>query len=280
MPVTHVPYREALFGKHSASCAVVKLGGGLITFSDSGHPMTNRVRIIACAEELAATGRPTVLIHGTGAYGKPPAVRYGYLDGRLSRERGDVVARVSADLASLELDVLECLQAGGLRAFRMSTNALFHGRDGHVASRNVDLISELLAQGVTPVISGNFIVDTTGFMVCSSDVIAADLAVALQASTLVLATNAHGVYRDYGSSEAIYEALSLDDYEQLAALDSAIHDVSGGMKSKVVAGFRAAKHGIPTFVIDGRSPGNIAGVLDGRTTVGTQLICNASAFAD
>ena len=55
----------------SGRCAVVKLGGGLITSDNKGHPVTNRALITACAQGLVNSSMPIVLVHGTGSYGKP-----------------------------------------------------------------------------------------------------------------------------------------------------------------------------------------------------------------
>jgi len=43
-----------------------------------------------------------------------------------------------------------------------------------------------------------------------------------------------------------------------AGIARAETDVSGGMRRKVEAGFTAVARGIPTFIVDGRLPGNLA----------------------
>ncbi|MBV8049074.1 MAG: hypothetical protein JO171_18130 [Paludibacterium sp.] len=256
-------------------CAVVKLGGGLITVDGADGPRADRVLLLERARELAAAGRPLVLVHGTGAFGKPPARHYGYLDGRLARGRADVVARVSRDLARLELDVVDCLEQGGLRPLRLPALALFSAQNGLAAALDCRMVADLLRHGITPVIGGNFVLDGEGFAVCSSDIIAVDVALALRAACLVLATRARGVYRDYGQSEAIYPQLTPEDGEALAGIGRAGLDVSGGMRAKVVNGLRAAGHGIATFVVDGRLPGNLAKTLSGAPDSGTRLLASA-----
>lgn len=256
-------------------CAVVKLGGGLITSDDNGQPVTNRVLIAACARDLMTSATPMVLVHGTGAYGKPPAVRHNYLNGRLAGDRSDVVAQVAVDLARLELDVLECLQSSGLRPMRVPLLTLFRAGKGRVTLQSIDAVADLLARGITPVIGGNFVVDTDGFAICSSDNIAVELAIALKAAALVLATSARGVYRKYGQSEEIYKVLSENDHKKLSTIDGGHNDVSGGIKSKIMIGFHAAKNGIPTFIIDGRLAGNLSSALACHPKAGTRLVCDA-----
>ncbi|UUZ54249.1 hypothetical protein LP419_38725 [Massilia sp. H-1] len=101
---------------------MVKLGGGLITaFSACGNavPVLNRALLVALAGELRALHCPLIVLHGTGTFGKPPALKYGYMDGRLACERRAVVAEVASQLAQMEADVLACLLEGGLHAFRL-----------------------------------------------------------------------------------------------------------------------------------------------------------------
>jgi glutamate 5-kinase len=258
-------------------CGVVKLGGGLITRFDGCHPTVDRPLVVSHAQAIAASRIPTVVVHGTGAYGKPPAVLYGYLNGHLCEKEGDIVARVALDLAKLESDVIECLLEGGLRPLRVPALTLFRGDGrGGVVQLDFVVVADLLANGITQVIGGNFVIDCEGFAVCSSDLIAVDLAIDLNASVLVLATNAPGVYREFGRSEAIFDALSAQDGKTLASLSDATNDVSGGIASKIRNGFRAAERGIPTFVIDGRFPSILSAALQGRPPSGTRLLCGRS----
>lgn len=259
-------------------CRVVKLGGGLITSfaaQDSAVPELDRSLLQTLAAELRDANLPLVVLHGTGTFGKPPALKYGYMDGRLGRERRAVVAEVASQLAQMEASILACLQQAGLHPFRVPVVSL--GRTGSwMAPGATSLVSDLLARGMTPVIGGNFALDDDGFAVCSSDSIAADLAIAMQAEALVLATRAHGVYRDFGASTAIYDDLC-DGDASIESVDAAAHDVSGGMRRKISSGLRAARHGIATYIVDGRIAGNLAHTLSGKPLSGTQLRAAAAA---
>ncbi|UUZ48663.1 hypothetical protein LP420_39270 [Massilia sp. B-10] len=139
---------------------MVKLGGGLITaFSACGNavPVLNRALLVALAGELRALHCPLIVLHGTGTFGKPPALKYGYMDGRLACERRAVVAEVASQLAQMEADVLACLLEGGLHAFRLPVVGLAP-RACLPASAPMAraLVGDLLARGMTPVIGGNF----------------------------------------------------------------------------------------------------------------------------
>ncbi len=86
----------------SQGCVVVKLGGSLITRDTGTGPWLEAGLVIDLARELSALNRPLVLVHGTGAFGKPPAERYAFLQGHLDAERRDVVAEVAAHIGRYE----------------------------------------------------------------------------------------------------------------------------------------------------------------------------------
>lgn len=259
-------------------CVVVKLGGGLLTGGSDDEPQLDMVRLDTCLADLAAlpaAGQPLVLVHGTGTFGKPPARLHGYLDGRLGVDRAHVVSKVGAALAAFENRLLARAEAAGLRPVRVPAFVLFESRHGTPLLRSTEAVQRLLAHGLTPVIGGGFVFDEPGFAVCSSDRIAVDLALALPARALVLATRAHGVYRD-GESHDIHAQLGASDLAALEGIREAGHDVSGGMRAKVEQGLRAAAAGIASFVIDGRRPGNIPAALAGRPLSGTRLLGSGS----
>lgn len=249
--------------------AVVKFGGGLITTELDGHPVTDRELVVARARELVATRQSFVLVHGTGTFGKPPAIRFGYMEGRLPRHRNEVVATVSTMLARLELDVLECLAQAGMRPLRLPAWVLYPAHSSGPDSHALTCIGSALEHGMTPVIGGNFILDEDGFSVCSSDVIATQLALALGAPQLVMATRAHGVYRAFGDGDEIHDCLDMECFDHAVTEDPL--DVSGGMHAKLKSAFQAAAAGIHTYVIDGRVAGNLAATLASRPLSGTRL---------
>lgn len=256
-------------------CAVVKLGGGLVTRLDAGVPVLDGPLVENLARELAATGMPLVLVHGTGAFGKPPARAHGYLDGRLGPGRAGVVAEVTQILAGLEAELTRRLVRGGVRPFRLPAAALFRSTGGRVRLERTEVVEAILARGMTAVLGGSFVLDDAGgFSVCSSDDMAALLAAALQARCLVFATRARGVYRDPGAGEEIFGELRAVPAALPDTIATDPADVSGGMRGKVAKGLAAAHQGVATFVVDGRVPGNLAGTLAGQPIAGTRLVAD------
>lgn len=251
-------------------CEVVKLGGGLIT-SLRDRPELDHTLVTDRAREVAERGAPTVLVHGTGAFGKPNARAFGYLDGRLPAGSQAVVSMVCTLLARLELELLECVRDAGLHPIRLPVASLAGYGGGTIRLHGADQVRRLLAHGFTPVLGGNFVWGDDGFAVYSSDTVAVDLATELDARCLVMATRAPGVQRRFGETEEIFERLDADDTALVDSIDPAAEDVSGGMRTKVTECARAARAGIPTFIVDGRLPGNLAAGLAGHPLSGTRL---------
>ncbi|MFD4829382.1 isopentenyl phosphate kinase [Streptomyces uncialis] len=266
-------------GRHgeAADCRVVKLGGSLITTTDpGGRPHVNEQRVVALAQEIAATALPTILVHGTGAFGKPAARRHDYLDGVITTGRQNVFAEVAALLSRLELAVLEALQQGGLCTVRVPLSGLCAYTDGGIRLLNVDAVRLLLDHGIVPVLGGNLAWGQHGFAVYSSDTLAADLAIALRATGLIMATNACGVHLHHGASDRIHRELDADEPVLSGSVLPDRQDVSGGMRAKIRECGRAARTGIPTFIVDGRLTGNLTASLRGATLSGTRIRAGGS----
>jgi len=254
-----------------AGYVVIKLGGSLITRSLDGAPVVERERVLALTAEIVSLGRPVVVVHGTGAFGKPAAIEHGYLGGRLEDSDAWIVSLVTSTLGVLEAEIMKCLLESNVSAFRVPAFALARSVDGDVRVRGAVLVRALMARNLVPVIGGGFVLDSPdGFAVCSSDDIAAQLAVLLDAECLVFATGTKGVHRAHGETEDIYEELRPED--GVAGIPRIETDVSGGMYSKIQAGFTAAAHGVPTFIVDGRFPGNLTDAVAKRPRSGTRLV--------
>jgi isopentenyl phosphate kinase len=107
-----------------------------------------------------------------------------------------------------------------------------------------------------------------GFVVCSSDAIAARLAVELHARRLFFATDVPGIMRRTERGEVLLAEVG---ELEAAAVDASDNDATGGMRGKVIAGLAAARAGTSTLVLDGRVPGRLLGALKGQDVPGTRL---------
>ncbi|MCI0387805.1 MAG: isopentenyl phosphate kinase [Acidobacteria bacterium] len=252
-------------------CSIVKLGGSLITNKTGTAAFCDQMAI-QLAEELARHHGPVVLLHGTGSFGKPPVHKYGYKDGFLSRSNKAIVAEVSALLNQLRGRMLTTLVEAGVPAISLSATTIFENRNGEIVFCNSRPLLKLLERGMVPVISGDLVVDLyKDFAVCSSDIMAARLAVELAASRLIFATDMDGVMDYSGAIPTLVREVAPND-PKLASIDRSIDDISGGMAAKLEAGFAAAAAGIETLIIDGRVCDRLFRALGGMEVVGTRVL--------
>jgi isopentenyl phosphate kinase len=264
------------------SIVVVKIGGSVLTRMLATGPDLDAESVAALIPDLRATDDRIVLVHGSGSFGKPPAVKYGYLGGKVGPDAAGMVCAISEDLEWLHAALLRKLRRGGMRPATFGASALFTWQRSGVAMLDSRAVRECCLRGLLPVIGSGFVpdLDDGGFAVCSSDAMAAQLAVALGARALVFATDAAGVYSDYPSSRHVYPVLAADDEQELSRIRAPAADVTGGMAEKLRCGFFAASLGIETCVIDGRLGGNLSATLRGQPLSGTRLIAGSRTVTD
>lgn len=255
------------------SIVVVKIGGSVLTRMHASGPDLHEERLAALLPDLRNCNDAVVLVHGSGSFGKPPALKYGYLGGKLGADRAATVSAVSADLERLHAALLERLRQADLAPASLGVSPLFAWQRQRVTIRHSRVVRECCERGLLPVVGSGFVADhdTGGFAICSSDAMAARLAIALEARALVFATDAAGVCSDYPHNSRAHESLAPND-AALSGVRPAAADVTGGMAEKLRYGFLAANSGIATHVIDGRVAGNLAATLQGRPLSGTRLL--------
>ena len=128
-------------------------------------------------------------------------------------------------------------------------------------------LGRLLEWGVVPVINENDTTTTHEISFGDNDFLAAQVAVLLGATQLVLLTNTDGLYTDNPARNP--EARLIQEVTDYAALEALTITAdtsalgSGGMRSKVGAAEMASAGGIPTTICSGLLPGVLARVLAG-----------------
>lgn len=250
------------------SPVAVKLGGSLISHMIDGSAILLEERLAELCAQLPLD-RPVFVAHGTGSFGKPAAIEYGYLDRVLSDDMGGVVSHVNRLLLELELAVYRQLEHYGLNPYRISL--LEWSR-----VPNIEMIRQLkllIMRGHTPVVGGGFIVTDTGYEVLSSDDIVVGAALALHASAVAFAVNAPGVYDDTTPDHRVHESINVADLVRLSGIPDMTDDCTGGIVAKLRAASRAASAGIRTLIVDGRSAHNLSDALSGVSFQGTELFC-------
>lgn len=233
---------------------VIKIGG---------HDIADRVFLNDLAHTLQGLGRPVVIVHGGGAevsaLQRSLGIEPQYVDGVRVTDAAslDVVKMVLAGLvnkrlvgvlvsAGLDAVGITGVDRGLVRARKMAHARLDMGFTGDVAAVRGDVLRDMLAAGITPVIAplclGIDAVDGAQPVYnVNADHVAGAVAAAIQASRTVFLTNVEGVLAD-GQRLTRLDAMGAD---------ALINDgtISGGMIPKVRTALSVLNRGVPEAVI-------------------------------
>jgi len=247
---------------------VIKLGGSVVT-SDDAPGLFDAGTVDRLADELLSAGEGTILVHGTGRVGKPPALEHGYVDtGMLPREKRAVALDIRRRIADLNHAVMHVLLARGLPVVRVDPVLAF---DGNLAGpRGKGVIAQirgLIDGGFVPVLHGDFVPCSDGSVrVLSSDHIMFVLARVLAPRRVIFLTDVDGVFRSegIGGGRALLERLSAANAGEMRADASDGDDVSGGMAKKVAHALDVAHYCEECIIANGREAGVLRDLLAGR----------------
>jgi len=261
----------------SEAIHVVKFGGSILTHPDA-EGLFHAENVRRLAGELAAAGRPCLLVHGTGLVGKRPAREYGYVDdGILPPGRADIAARINRDLRRMAGRILHELAEAGLRPVPLSAVDYFtEAQDALRDPALADGVRAVLAGGGLPVFRGQLVPQEDGsFRVLSSDTITAILARALRPAGVFLLTDVPGVLagspEDPGSWQVLPE-LRPPDLARMGRLETDARDVSGGMAAKVRTALAIAGWAGRCAIACGGSPGGLLRLLRGQPVPCTWVV--------
>lgn len=243
---------------------VVKLGGSVL--APGSLPRVRRTVLRRLAEELRTARAPLALVHGTGAFGKPPARRHGYLDG-FARDGGGVpVRRIRAALERMSGEVCAGLRRGGLPTALVEPAEVFAQTRGRVRRVRTAPLEAAWARGDVPLLRGDMFREPGGWRVLSSDEMAGALARALRVRLILFVTDRPGV-QDAGG-RVLRRLAPAALRRLLRRLPAEPDDVSGGMRGKLEVLTRL--RGIRCAVIGARA-GRLRAALNGRPHDGTKL---------
>ncbi|GAC1437337.1 MAG: glutamate 5-kinase [Solirubrobacteraceae bacterium] len=129
-------------------------------------------------------------------------------------------------------------------------------------------LRKLLEWGVVPVVNENDTTATDEISFGDNDFLAAQVAVLIDATRLVLLTDTDGLYtadpREDAGAELVREVSDFGSLEALQITQRTGILGSGGMRSKVVAADMATAAGITTWICNGRREGALERVLAGE----------------
>jgi isopentenyl phosphate kinase len=258
----------------------LKLGGSLIT--DKTRPgVARRAVIRRLAGEIARAARhprgARLLIgHGSGSYGHAAAADGGLTKGADARRRLDAISHTQLRAAELHGIVVAAMAAAGARPFSFAPSSFLHARGGRVAGRFVEPLFAALDRGLLPVVYGDIVLDERrGAVIVSTEelfLILAEEAARrrLTVSRAIWLGETDGVQDDDGDTIARLSAAGALRAARRVNGASGV-DVTGGMALRLRAAGALAAAGVPSSIVDGRTPGAVAAVIAGAASGGTQV---------
>ncbi|GAA0829263.1 acetylglutamate kinase [Streptosporangium amethystogenes subsp. fukuiense] len=149
------------------------------------------------------------------------------------------------------------------------------GQVGDIVNVEAGAVRALLGDGRIPVISSVARSEDGTVYNVNADTAAAALAVALQASKLIVLTDVEGLYRDWNPGAVDNEVI---DELSATELEKLLPTLSSGMIPKMEACLTAVQGGVPqAHVLDGRVPHSVLLEIFTDRGIGTMVLPDAPA---
>lgn len=246
---------------------IIKIGGSVITRKDKKDCFDPK----AAAAVAAQIPRGSILVHGSGSFGKPTAIELGYLCGVIHRKEQRKILHVRQKLATLNNLFMEMLIEHHGPAVATSATAIFSDT-ARISFSGRRLIDKLLARGITPVIYSDLIMyGEDKLRVLSSDEIVSILAPIYRPKHIVFATDVDGVYRSDNLAD-IYSVLTPHDLRTRIFIARSHNDVTGGMHGKLECAVKAARFSLRCIILNGLHPDRIRRACEGARDVPGTLV--------
>ena len=275
--VQALPYFRHWVGK----VVVVKYGGNAMLNEDLKRNVMEDIVL------LNTVGIHVVLVHGGGPEINTMLTKIGkeskfinglrYTDGETMEVVEMVLAgKLNKEIVGILLKQggkavgLSGVDAGLLRAKKISSGDADYGYVGEVTSVDPSILKSLLAQNFIPVVSTVALGegDDGSRYNINADTAAAKIAVALGAEKFVQLTNVPGVLRDVNDPSSLIQRIRAGDVEALK--NEGI--IAGGMIPKIECCMLARNGGVPrTHIIDGRVPHSLLIEMFSDRGIGTMI---------
>ena len=247
---------------------VFKYGGHAIPESSSVDPS---VEYLA---KLIKSGITIVIVHGGGPQINRELEIHGIKSEMIGGFRkttpevfevvqrtlsGEVLRNLTNQFISQGINAVG-ISAGDGNLIRARNEKPELGLVGVVSAVNPDLLNNLLAQGITPVISP-IAVDSQGLgLNMNADLIAGAIGGALGADAVLFSTDVAGIYREWPDLTSLIEVINVEELTRIAP------DFEGGMIPKAQAAINAIESGAKSVrVFDGREVANLVAAFEGKS---------------
>jgi acetylglutamate kinase len=263
---------------------VIKLGGSVMEEAEALRATLQDVVF------MATVGMPAVLVHGGGKAIDQAMAAAGLVPRKVQGRRYtddatlEIVVRVLRDACAeivahvrglggravpLDAGSLLCLSGERLRLPQPDGPPLDLGRVGRVTCVDRDLIADLCAARVVPVIPSLAVDADGGWLNVNADDAAASVAAYLQAEKLVFLTDTPGILLDRRDEASLLPSLDADRCRDLIARGV----IEAGMIPKVEACMESLNAGVrKTHMIDGRLRHSLLLEIYTDRGVGTEIV--------
>lgn len=265
---------------------VIKIGG---SFMDEPDMLDSLLRDVGV---MASVGMRPVLVHGGGkAISKAMAdagLEAHFVQGRRYTDERTLAIAEHVLVNDINQGICQTLENEGHRAMGLHSLAscavfgkrLFlegeQGRKvdvglvGEVTFVNAPLLEALMEGGIIPVIAPIVRDPNGGKLNVNADSVAGEVAAALKAEKLVLASDTHGIRKTADANDL---ASHLSKTEIIELIDSGI--VGSGMLPKVESAFTALEAGVKkAHIIDGRIKHSLLLEVYTDEGIGTEIVLN------
>ena len=133
------------------------------------------------------------------------------------------------------------------------------GLVGVVSAVNPELLKNLMAQGITPVISPIAVNSEGVGLNMNADLIAGAIGGALSADAVLFSTDVSGIYRNWPDETSLIESIDSKELSSIAV------SFEGGMIPKAQAAINAIESGAKSVrIFDGRKVANVIAAFEGK----------------
>jgi len=267
-------------------------GGGVIVLKYGGAAMDSAGLAATFAEDvmlLQSVGIKPVIVHGGGPAVTQLSERLGiettFVDGLRVTDAATLDVATMVLAGKLNTDVVASLVAGGVSAVGLSgvdgrlllarkQEAPDLGFVGEVVHVHADVLATLIDRAFVPVVASIAIDEHGQAYNVNADVVASELAIALDAEKLVYLNDVPGLI---GPTGDLLSELSAKQASDLLATPGVI---DGGMIPKVESAVRALQAGVgKVHLVDGRVEHAIVLELFTPEGVGTMVTPDAEGIA-
>jgi acetylglutamate kinase len=248
----------------------------MFVFKYGGHAIPEGASVDPSIEYLAGlikSGVKIVVVHGGGpqinreleihgiesemidGYRKTTPEVFAVVQRTLS---GEVLRNLTNQFISQGINAVG-ISAGDGNLIRAKNEKPELGLVGVVSAVNPELLKNLMAQGITPVISPISVNSEGVGLNMNADLIAGAIGGALSANAVLFSTDVSGIYRNWPDETSLIESIDSKELSSIAI------SFEGGMIPKAQAAINAIESGAKSVrIFDGRKVANLIAAFEGK----------------